>query len=658
VNIGQYRIVDKLGTGGMGTVFLGEHILLGRAAAIKILRPALSAQKEVVERFFNEARATSAISDPGVVQVFDFGYHVDGTAYIVMELLDGEPLATRIQRVGRLPVAEALRIARQVASSLDAAHARGIIHRDLKPANIYLIRDPHAPGGERTKVLDFGICKLDLDGDPRLTGNDACLGTPVYMAPEQCRDARAADARSDLYALGGVMFHMITGRTPFICESSGDYIAAHLLEDPPAAAMFASVPPTVDALVARCLAKAPGERFQSMAELQAALDEVLAAVPSRISTETAVPVQSSFDSHQSWFLSSTPLPATTLEPVATRKRGIGRIVAAGVLAAAVGAYLMLLHDGGVPIVDIVESTRRDVAIQTAVATAASETGNERTVAPDKASGATTGATDSAPNNLDKSATGSSNEAVASNKSATGVLDKSTTTSSNRAIASNKSTNATPDRSTGSSNQAIASNNSATGAPDKSTTMTVYPDKSATGALEPATGTDDPVAMAPTNVDAWRPIADDVARTVGATIGVGWPKIVVPEQPTAVGTAGQPRPNVDGASPKAAKPDAKSNIAAKTTVDTKSNVAAKSTNAASKSAVDTKSSKLVAKPGVDAKSTKLATKPDAKPSRPAVTRRPVFAKRPAIRQSPSAAPPTAPPAPAPISKPSEDLYDTR
>ena len=157
MNIGQYRIVDKLGTGGMGTVFLGEHILLGRPAAIKILRPALSARKEVVERFFNEARATSAISDPGVVQVFDFGYHVDGTAYIVMELLDGEPLATRIQRLGRLPVAEALRIARQVAGALGAAHALGIVHRDLKPANIYLIGDPHAPGGERTKLLDFGI---------------------------------------------------------------------------------------------------------------------------------------------------------------------------------------------------------------------------------------------------------------------------------------------------------------------------------------------------------------------------------------------------------------------------------------------------------------------------------------------------------------------
>src|SRR5262245_53472492 len=119
----------------MGTVYLGEHILLRRRAAIKMLKPTLSARREVVERVFNEARATSAISDPGVVQIFDFGYHVDGTAYIVMELLEGESLAARIHRVGKLAVADALAITRQVASSLAAAHARGIVHRDLKPAN-------------------------------------------------------------------------------------------------------------------------------------------------------------------------------------------------------------------------------------------------------------------------------------------------------------------------------------------------------------------------------------------------------------------------------------------------------------------------------------------------------------------------------------------
>src|SRR5438132_12677386 len=130
----------------MGTVYLAEHILLGRQAAIKTLLPTLSVHKEIVDRFFNEARATSAITDPGVIQIFDFGYHVDGTAYIVMELLEGESLAARIEQLGRLPIADALRIARQCAASLAAAHDRAIVHRDLKPENIYLVRDAEAQG--------------------------------------------------------------------------------------------------------------------------------------------------------------------------------------------------------------------------------------------------------------------------------------------------------------------------------------------------------------------------------------------------------------------------------------------------------------------------------------------------------------------------------
>src|SRR3954468_4742179 len=134
--IGQYRIVRKLGTGGMGFVFIGEHALLGRRAAIKMLRPLMAGSHEVVERFFNEARATSAISDPGVVQIYDFGYHVDGTAYIVMELLEGEALSSRIARLEKLALGDALRIARQIASSLATAHACDIVHRDLKPENI------------------------------------------------------------------------------------------------------------------------------------------------------------------------------------------------------------------------------------------------------------------------------------------------------------------------------------------------------------------------------------------------------------------------------------------------------------------------------------------------------------------------------------------
>ncbi len=277
-NIGQYRIVRKIGAGGMGCVYLGEHILLGRRAAIKTLLPSLSAHREIVDRFFNEARATSAINDHGVVQIFDFGYHVDGTAYIVMELLEGESLQARLDRLGKLPPSEALRVTRQVAGSLAAAHTRGIVHRDLKPENIFLIADPEAQSGERTKILDFGICKLG-ESDASLTQSGTTMGTPVYMSPEQCRGAGGVDHRSDIYALGCVLFHILVGKPPFEGEGAGEFIVAHLQEPAPApSSILEGLPDIIDGLVARCLAKDPEDRFQSMQELQVAIEQVLARI--------------------------------------------------------------------------------------------------------------------------------------------------------------------------------------------------------------------------------------------------------------------------------------------------------------------------------------------------------------------------------------------
>jgi len=258
----------------MGFVFVGEHTLLGRHAAIKTLQPKMSANHEIAERFFNEARAISAISDPGVIQIFDFGYHVDGTAYIVMELLEGETLATRIDRLGRLPIGDALRIARQIASSLAAAHARDIVHRDLKPENVFLVRDSETKGGERTKILDFGICKVATKR-AALTQSGTMIGTPVYMSPEQCRGAGDVDHRSDIYAFGCLMFHMLTGRPPFIGEAPGELIAAHLREAPPPASRYVSeLPAVVDAVLTRCLAKSPADRFASMIELQEVIGDL------------------------------------------------------------------------------------------------------------------------------------------------------------------------------------------------------------------------------------------------------------------------------------------------------------------------------------------------------------------------------------------------
>ena len=292
-HIGQYKILRTLGAGGMGTVYLGEHLLLGKRAAIKTLLPSLSSHREIVDRFFNEARAISAISDPGVVSIFDFGYHVDGTAYIVMEFLEGESLAARLDRLERIPLVDSLRLARQLSSSLAAAHERDIVHRDLKPGNVFVIRDAEVPGGERTKILDFGICKL---GDPECnattTQTGTMLGTPVYMSPEQCRGAGRADHRSDIYSLGCVLFHMLTGRPPFECDSVGDYIAAHLKEPAPApSTLQPDLPPAVDALMTLCLAKEPDSRFHTMKELQHAIEQVLVHISDTGTTAPPPPKQ-------------------------------------------------------------------------------------------------------------------------------------------------------------------------------------------------------------------------------------------------------------------------------------------------------------------------------------------------------------------------------
>jgi serine/threonine protein kinase len=267
--IGQYRVTKKLGEGGMGAVYGAEHALLGRKAAIKMLLPTLSSNQEIVQRFFNEARAATAIADPGIVQIFDFGYHTDGSAYIVMEYLEGEPLDSRLKRLGRLNPFDALRIMRQASSSLAAAHSRGIIHRDLKPENIFLVADREVAGGERPKLLDFGIAKLTNDAESKVkTHTAAIMGTPMYMSPEQCRGAGAVDARSDVYALGCVLYHLVVGRTPFDGEGVGEIIASHLREPPPVPSHHVpGLPPELDALILRCLQKQPEQRFQSASEL-------------------------------------------------------------------------------------------------------------------------------------------------------------------------------------------------------------------------------------------------------------------------------------------------------------------------------------------------------------------------------------------------------
>ena len=309
--IGTYRVLSKIGEGGMGIVYLGEHTLLGRKAAIKVLFPALSANEEIVKRFFNEARAVTVISDPGIVQIFDFGFHTDGSAFIVMELLEGEPMDKRLARIGRFGLIECLRLMRLICTSLGAAHAKGIVHRDLKPENIFIVGDPAVPGGERAKILDFGIAKLSGDEPGRLkTRTGALMGTPVYMSPEQCRGASDIDHRSDIYTMGCVMFTMLTGRPPFDGEA-GELFVAHLREPPPlASSRVPELPAIVDQFFQQCLRKSPAERFPSMIELVRAIGFIEQTL------DQASPVPSASDSSGA-FGRQGPTPLPGLMPART-----------------------------------------------------------------------------------------------------------------------------------------------------------------------------------------------------------------------------------------------------------------------------------------------------------------------------------------------------
>jgi serine/threonine-protein kinase len=337
----------------MGVVYLGEHTLLGRRAAIKLLHPMLSARPDIVSRFFNEARAVTAISDPGIVQVFDFGYHTDGSAFIVMEYLEGEQLDRRLARLGRLPTAEALRLCRQLASSLAAAHARRIVHRDLKPENVFLVQDNEVVSHERTKILDFGIAKLSDEQPGKLkTHTGVLMGTPMYMSPEQCRGLADVDQRSDIYALGCVLFHLLTGRPPFEGEGPGDIISAHIRE--PISAPSAHAPeiaPGVDALVQRCLAKAPADRFQTMTELGAAMASLLPQVPGGAPSSAILPYHPQTDPDGA--PGGTPATSTTLgassgqfDSAARWPRRLGLWIAGAFVVAAVVAGIAIVGARG------------------------------------------------------------------------------------------------------------------------------------------------------------------------------------------------------------------------------------------------------------------------------------------------------------------------
>jgi serine/threonine-protein kinase len=319
----RYEIRSQLGEGGMGTVYRGWQLSFDREVAIKVIDPKLSSNRDVVKRFLREARLSSRLGQPSIVNVFDFGQTEDGILYIVMELLRGRTLAKELEARRVFSVERALHIAMQLCDALDAAHKLRIIHRDLKPSNVVILDEP--PGRDLVKVLDFGLAKsLGSDALSKVTRSDAVLGTPQYMSPEQIQ-GHPSDHRADLYSLGCMLHEMLSGTTPFGGNTIDRVLSNHMYEL--AAPLPPDLPVPLADLITRLIAKHPDERPDAAADVR----EALAA---QIGQTTALRSRTSSHAAGAAFASTTSAPPVR---AAERRRwliGLAALVAFGVLATA------------------------------------------------------------------------------------------------------------------------------------------------------------------------------------------------------------------------------------------------------------------------------------------------------------------------------------
>jgi serine/threonine-protein kinase len=277
-DLGQYRLVRKIGAGNMGEVHLAEHLLLRQPCAIKLIRPERAADAATLSRFEQEVRATSRLSHWNTVRIYDYGYTDDGTFYYVMEYLAGWTLEDLVRQHGPLPPARAIHLLRQVCAALREAHALGLVHRDIKPANIIVCSSGGVP--DVAKLLDFGLVRHTgpRRADALVTTPGQLAGTPAYMSPEQVTAETELDARSDIYSLGAVAYYLATGQPPFVRDTAMRVLMAHIRDPPRSPSLLqAGTPADLEGIILRCLAKAPSERYAEVRHLDRALAECGAA---------------------------------------------------------------------------------------------------------------------------------------------------------------------------------------------------------------------------------------------------------------------------------------------------------------------------------------------------------------------------------------------
>ena len=330
---GRYKVESVLGEGGMGVVYLARHKVIDKKVAIKVLRADMAREKELTDRFLQEAKAASSIGNPHIIDISDFGHLPDGSTYFVMEWLDGKPLSKALEETKPLPVARLSNIARQIADGLASAHQRSIVHRDLKPDNIFLIKRGSEP--DFIKILDFGIAKVS-SGTSKLTRAGSVFGTPHYMSPEQAAGA-PVDSRTDIYALGVILYEMASGRVPFDADNFMGILTQHMYKAPvPIRALVPAqdVPPGLEAIILKALSKKPEQRYQTMEELAQDIDKLVRgaipdAVPDMISRSGGFNVPADFFSERGM---PAPVPATPIQHSARKRWGVYAGVA-GVTAA-------------------------------------------------------------------------------------------------------------------------------------------------------------------------------------------------------------------------------------------------------------------------------------------------------------------------------------